>query len=267
MSMAIRALIVDDESIARKGLRTLLRDDKDITIVGEAPNGRRAVAAIRELQPSLVFLDVQMPELDGFGVIDEIGVDAMPATIFVTAYDQYALAAFEVHAVGYLLKPFDRDRFARTLQRAKKRLSQPDEQGGGLGPEALKMLDALRGAAAAGAAQRRYTDRLLVNTDGRIIIVKTADVRWIEAADNYVRLHVGTGSGHLLHESMRALEERLDPAHFVRVHRSAIVNVDSIREIQPWYAGALVVILQSGERLTVSRSFRNRVLALDRPSQ
>jgi two-component system LytT family response regulator len=258
MSMAIRALIVDDESIARKGLRTLLRDDEDIAIVGEAPNGRRAVTAIRELRPSLVFLDVQMPELDGFGVIDEVGVDAMPATIFVTAYDQYALAAFEVHAVGYLLKPFDRDRFARTLQHAKKRLAQPAEQG--LGPEALKMLDALR-------SQRRYTDRLLVNTDGRIIIVKTADLRWIEAADNYVRLHVGTGSGYLLHESMRALEERLDPAHFVRVHRSAIVNVDWIKEIQPWYAGALVVILQGGERLTVSRSFRDRVLALDRPSQ
>jgi two-component system LytT family response regulator len=258
MSMAIRALIVDDESFARKGLRTLLRDDEDIAIVGEAPNGRRAVTAIRELRPSLVFLDVQMPELDGFGVIDEVGVDAMPATIFVTAYDQYALAAFEVHAVGYLLKPFDRDRFARTLQHAKKRLAQPAEQG--LGPEALKMLDALR-------SQRRYTDRLLVNTDGRIIIVKTADLRWIEAADNYVRLHVGTGSGHLLHESMRALEERLDPAHFVRVHRSAIVNVDWIKEIQPWYAGALVVILQGGERLTVSRSFRDRVLALDRPSE
>ncbi len=256
--MAIRALIVDDESFARKGLRTLLRDDEDITIVGEAPNGRRAVTAIRELRPSLVFLDVQMPELDGFGVINEVGVDAMPATIFVTAYDQYALAAFEVHAVGYLLKPFDRDRFARTLQHAKKRLAQPAEQG--LGPEALKMLDALR-------SQRRYTDRLLVNTDGRIIIVKTADLRWIEAADNYVRLHVGTGSGYLLHESMRALEERLDPAHFVRVHRSAIVNVDWIKEIQPWYAGALVVILQGGERLTVSRSFRDRVLALDRPSE
>lgn len=257
--MAIRALIVDDESFARKGLRTLLRDDEDITIVGEAPNGRRAVAAIRELHPSLVFLDVQMPELDGFGVIEEIGVDAMPATIFVTAYDQYALQAFEVHAVGYLLKPFDRDRFARTLQHAKKRLAEP--AGRGLGPEALKMLDALR----AGVA-RRFTDRLLVNTDGRIIIVKTADLRWIEAADNYVRLHVGTGSGYLLHESMRALEERLDPARFVRVHRSAIVNVDWIKEIQPWYAGALVVILEGGQRLTVSRSFRDRVLALDRPS-
>jgi two-component system LytT family response regulator len=257
MSMAIRALIVDDEAIARKGLRTLLRDDADITVVGEAPNGRRAVTAIRELRPSLVFLDVQMPELDGFGVIDEVGVDAMPSTIFVTAYDQYALAAFEVHAVGYLLKPFDRDRFARTLHHAKTRLSQPAEQG--LGPEALKMLDALR-------VSRRYTDRLLVNTDGRIIIVKTADLRWIEAADNYVRLHTGTGSGYLLHESMRALEERLDPARFVRVHRSAIVNVDWIKEIQPWYAGALVVILQGGERLTVSRSFRDRVLALDRPS-
>src|SRR5262245_47220069 len=228
MSMAIRALIVDDESIARKGLRTLLRDDEDITVVVEAPNGQHAATAIRELRPSLVFLDVQMPELDGFGVIDEVGVDAMPATIFVTAYDQYALAAFEVHAVGYLLKPFDRDRFARTLEHAKKRLALPAEQG--LGPEAVKMLDALR------SGQRRYTDRLLVNTDGRIIIVKTADIRWVEAADNYVRLHVATGSGHLLHESMRALEERLDPARFVRVHRSAIVNVDWIKEIQPWYA-------------------------------
>ena len=253
--MLIRALIVDDESFARKGLRTLLRDDADITIVGEAANGRKAVAAIRELRPSLVFLDVQMPELDGFGVIDEVGVDKMPATIFVTAYDQYALAAFEVHAVGYLLKPFDRERFARELQNVKKRLARPTDAG--LGADAAKMLEALRGP-------RRYTDRLLVNTDGRIIIVKTADIRWIEAADNYVRLHVA-GTGHLLHESMRALEERLDPHRFVRVHRSAIVNVDWIKEIQPWYAGALIVILQGGERLTVSRSFRARILALDRP--
>lgn len=256
--MLIRAVIVDDESFARKGLRTLLRDDTDVTIVGEAANGRKAVAAIRELKPSLVFLDVQMPELDGFGVIEEVGVDAMPATIFVTAYDQYALAAFEVHAVGYLLKPFDRDRFTRTLQNVKKRLAQPTEPG--LGPEAAKMLEALRGP-------RRYTDRLLVATDGRIIIVKTADIRWIEAADNYVRLHVGGTTSHLLHESMRALEERLDPARFVRVHRSAIVNVDWVKEIQPWYAGALVVILQGGERLTVSRSFRARILALDRPTE
>ncbi|MGH7617053.1 MAG: LytR/AlgR family response regulator transcription factor [Gemmatimonadaceae bacterium] len=255
--MPLRALIVDDESFARKGLRTLLRDDPEVTIVGEAPNGRKAVAAIRALRPTLVFLDVQMPELDAFGVIAEVGVDDMPATIFVTAYDQYALAAFEVHAVGYLLKPFDRDRFARTLAHAKKRLAEPAQSG--LGPEATKMLEALRGP-------RRYTDRLLVTTDGRIIIVKTADIRWIEAADNYVRLHAGGAHNHLLHESMRAIETRLDPARFVRVHRSAIVNVDWIKEIQPWYAGALVLILQGGERLTVSRSFRARILSLDRPA-
>ena len=257
MSVPITAVIVDDEALERDAIRLRLEHEPDIRLLGEAANGFEAVKLIEAEKPDVVFLDVQMPELDGFGVIDEVGVDAMPATIFVTAYDQYALAAFEVHAVGYLLKPFDRDRFARTLQHAKKRLAQPAEQG--LGPEALKMLDALR-------SQRRYTDRLLVNTDGRIIIVKTADLRWIEAADNYVRLHVGTGPGYLLHESMRAVEERLDPAHFVRVHRSAIVNVDWIKEIQPWYAGALVVILQGGERLTVSRSFRDRVLALDRPS-
>ncbi len=257
MSMSARVLIVDDESIARKGLRTLLSADPDVTIVGEAANGRDAVMAIREQRPSLVFLDIQMPELDGFGVIEQVGVDAMPATIFVTAYDQYALAAFEVHAVDYLLKPFDRERFTRALEHAKRRLAQPADAG--LGADAVRMLDALR-------ATRRYTDRLLVNTGGRIIVVKTADVRWIEAADNYVRLHVGKAK-HLHNESMRALEQRLDPSRFVRVHRSAIVNVDAIEEIQPWYGGGLVVILQGGERLTVSRSYRARVLALDHPPE
>jgi two-component system LytT family response regulator len=257
--MVTRVLIVDDEALARKGIRTLLRGDPDVTVVAEAANGREAVAAIREHRPSLVFLDVQMPKLDGFGVIEEIGVDAMPATIFVTAYDQHALAAFEVHAVDYLLKPFDRERFARALEHAKKHLQQP--AGNGLGPEAARMLDALREG-----GRRRYTDRLLVNTGKRIIIVKTAELRWIEAADNYVRLHV-TGAAHLLHESMRSLEQRLDPAHFVRVHRSAIINVDWIQELQPWFAGALVVILRGGDRLTVSRSYRARVLALDQPPE
>jgi two-component system LytT family response regulator len=257
MGMSTRVLIVDDEAIARKGLRSLLSADPDVTIVGEAANGREAVAAIRDKRPTLVFLDIQMPELDGFAVIEEIGVDAMPATIFVTAYDQYALAAFEVHAVDYLLKPFDRERFARALDHAKRRLQQPAETG--LGPDTVRMIESLR-------AHRRYTDRLLVNTEGRIIVVKTADIRWIEAADNYVRLHVGK-SKYLHNESMRALEQRLDPTRFVRVHRSAMVNVDSIQEIQPWYGGGLVVIVHGGERLTVSRSYRERVLALDHPPE
>ncbi|MEP6691641.1 MAG: LytTR family DNA-binding domain-containing protein [Gemmatimonadaceae bacterium] len=252
----IRALIVDDESIARKGIRTLLRGDPDVTVVGEASNGRDAVQAIASLTPSLVFLDIQMPELDGFGVIEQVGLDTMPTTIFVTAYDQYALAAFDVHAVDYLLKPFDRARFERALQRAKSLLQQRGGQAG-LAPEAAAMLQAL-------TERRRYSDRLLVQNDGRIVIVKTADVQWVEAADNYVRLHV-TGAAHLLHESMRALEKRLDPSRFLRVHRSAIVNVDCIQEIQPWYAGALIVILHGGQRLTVSRSYRKRLLALGQP--
>ncbi|MDQ6827380.1 MAG: LytTR family transcriptional regulator DNA-binding domain-containing protein [Gemmatimonadota bacterium] len=254
--MATRVLIVDDESIARKGIRTLLKGDPDIVIVGEAANGREAVGAIRELKPQLVFLDIQMPELDGFGVIEQVGVDAMPATVFVTAYDQYALAAFDVHAVDYLLKPFDRTRFARALSRAKKHLQQPESPG--LGPEASAMLQAMRD-------RKRYSDRLLVNSGERIVVVKTSAIQWIEAADNYVKLHVA-GAVHLMHESMRALEQRLDPSAFVRVHRSAIINVDCIHEIQPWYAGALIVVLQSGQRLTVSRSYRKRLLALDQPA-
>ncbi len=253
--MPIRVLIVDDETIARKGIRTLLKGDADVTVVGEAANGREAVAAIGSLKPQLVFLDIQMPELDGFGVIEQVGADAMPTTVFVTAYDQYALAAFDVHAVDYLLKPFDRARFARALTRAKKHLQQPESAG--LGPEAAQMLAAMR-------ERKRYSDRLLVSSGDRIIVVKTSAIQWIEAADNYVKLHV-TGAAHLMHESMRSLEQRLDPSAFVRVHRSAIVNVDCIHEIQPWYAGALVVVLQSGQRLTVSRSYRKRLLALDQP--
>ncbi|HKG95743.1 MAG TPA: LytTR family transcriptional regulator DNA-binding domain-containing protein [Gemmatimonadaceae bacterium] len=252
----IRTLIVDDEALARRGLRTLLRDDPEVEVVGECRDGREAVAAIRERRPELVYLDVQMPALDGFAVIDAVGVEAMPAVVFVTAYDEHALRAFEVHALDYLLKPFDRDRFARSLDRAKRlvRAAAPAPSSGDLA--AL-----LRDLRAAPPAPPRYAERLLVKHDGRIYFVPAADVDWVEAAGNYLRIHAGA-ERHLLHETMNALEERLDPARFVRVHRSAIVNVDRIREIQPWFHGGLVIILKTGARVTASRTYKDRLLSL-----
>jgi two-component system LytT family response regulator len=251
MTTAISTLIVDDEALARKGLRTLLRRHPDLPVVAEAGNGAEAVAAIRKHRPELVFLDVQMPSLDGFAVIEQIGVDRMPAVVFVTAHDRHALKAFDVHAVDYLLKPFDTPRFDRAVERVRERSA-----GAPAAREFRALLDTMR-------EQRSYTERLLVQDRDRTLLVNVRDLIWIEAADNYVRLHLA-GANYLLHDSIRSLEQRLDPATFLRVHRSAIVHLDRIREIQQWFGGGRMLILSDGSRVTVSRSHWNRIAALDR---
>ena len=244
--MKIRALIVDDEPLARQRIRTLLEADPDVEVVGECADGRSAVAAVREQAPDLLFLDVQMPLLDGFGVLAALGAGPLPVVIFVTAHDRYALRAFEVHALDYLLKPFDRERFRTALGRAKAQVRrEPD------GDVSRRLLALLRDVQQA----RKPLERLVVKSGGRVYFVRTEDIDWIEAAGNYVRLHVGK-EAHLLRESMAGLEARLDAGRFLRIHRSTIVNIEHIRELQPAFHGDYAVILRDGTQLTLSRSYR-----------
>jgi len=250
--MKIRALIVDDEPLARERLRTLLEADPDVEIAGECSSGRAAVAAIEKHAPDLVFLDVQMPHLDGFGVLEAIGPERMPATIFVTAYDQYALRAFEVQALDYLLKPFDRERFHKALRRAKELVRGP--AGTELSRRLLALLEDLR-------PDPKRLQRLVLKSAGRVFFLRTDEIEWIEAAGNYLRLHVGADS-HLLRETMNELETRLDPSRFIRVHRSAIVNLERIKELHPWFRGEYVIVLRTGARLTLSRGYKEKFEAL-----
>ncbi len=245
--MTLRALLVDDEALARQRIRYLLRTTPDVEIVGECAHGLDAVKAIEELAPDLVFLDIQMPELDGFGVVEAVGPERMPPTLFVTAYDQHALRAFEVHALDYLLKPFSPERFQQALGRARRWCG---ERAAPQRPDLEALMAGLR-------RERPWVDRLLVKQGDRHFLVKTAALQWIEAEDNYVRLHV-EGTSHLLRQTLSGLLARLDPAQFRRIHRSAIVNLDCIKEFQPWTGGDYLVIMRDGTRLTLSRTFREQ---------
>jgi two-component system LytT family response regulator len=241
----IRALIADDEPHARHLLRSLLKDEPDIDVVGEAADGEETARMVRELAPDLLLLDIQMPALDGFAVIEDIGVERMPTVIFVTAYDQYALRAFDVHALDYLLKPFDGERLSAALKRARKHVGGHDHDD--TTPRMMALLDELR--------RRDFPERLPIKGDGRITFVTVDEIDWVEAAGKMLRIHVGTAS-HLIRETMGALEQQLDPRRFVRIQRSAIVNVRRIKELQPWFQGEFVVILQDGTRLTTGRGYR-----------
>lgn len=245
--MNLRALVVDDEALARQRIRHLLRRSTDIEVVGECDDGLEAVKAIEELAPDLVFLDIQMPELDGFGVVEAVGTDRMPPTLFITAYDQHALKAFEVHALDYLLKPFSPERFHLALERARRWCQRAATE---KGPDMEALLASLR-------KDRPWVDRLLVRQGDRHLLVRTSALQWVEAEDNYVRLHV-EGTSHLLRQTMTGLLARLDPAQFRRIHRSAIVNLDCIREFQPWTGGDHLVIMRDGTRLTLSRTYREQ---------
>jgi two-component system LytT family response regulator len=267
--MPMRVLIVDDEAIARRRISRLLKLEDDVEVVNEVGSGTDAVAAIREHRPDLVFLDVQMPDLDGFGVVSALGDESMPAIVFVTAYNEYAVKAFDVNAVDYVLKPFDGERFRAAFQRARTTLEQKNSAEAGrrikalleevLGEQRAQALTAGNGGAAvpAGATvpRARYLDRLMVKHDGRVFFVKVTDVDWFEASGNYVRVHVGRAS-HLIRETMHGIEAQLDPNLFARIHRAVIVNMDRIRELQPWFAGDYIVILRDGRQLKLSRTYR-----------
>ncbi len=249
--MPLTVLIVDDEPLAREGLRMLLADDPEIAAVQDAKNGREAVQRVREGRPDLVFLDVQMPEMDGFSVIHEIGPEQMPAVVFVTAHDQYAIRAFEINAIDYLLKPVTGERFAQSLARAKVRLrcSEPNQQS-----QILSLLETI-------ASPSRYLNRVAVVSAGKTSFLHVEDVDWIRAAENYVELHVAQ-AGHLLHVTMNTLEKSLDPETFVRIHRSLIVNLRRIKEVQPVSHGEYMLVLNSGVRLQSGRTYHERIKAL-----
>lgn len=247
--MKIRAIIVDDEPLGRERIRALLANDTEVEMIEECPDGRRAVAAIERSRPDLVFLDVQMPGMDGFAVLDAIAGDCMPVIIFVTAYDKYAVQAFEVRAVDYLLKSFDRRRFESALQRAKDEIQR--SKTGSLNEKIAGLLQDLQ------AKQKRLT-RLVVKSGGRIFFLRVEEIDWIEATDNYVRIHAGPEC-HMIRETMQSLEDRLNPEKFLRIHRSTLVNLDRIRELQPVFHGDYLVKLKDGTELTLSRSYSKKV--------
>ncbi len=247
-SPLIRVLLVDDESLAREMLREMLQDDPQVTIVGESCNGREALEAIRTHSPDLIFLDVQMPELGGFEVLEALGKE-IPRVIFVTAYDQYAVRAFEVHALDYLLKPFDQERFDISWQRARAQILR--DRNGGTDQRILALLEEMK-------AGNKYLERLVIKASGRIYFLETTEIDWIEAEGNYVSVHSAKKS-HLLRETISSLESQLDPKKFVRVHRSSIVRIDRIQELQPWFHGEYRIILQNGTQLTLSRNYRDKL--------
>lgn len=244
--MPIRTIVVDDEPLAREKLLGFLESEPDFQVIRECRDGAEALAAIESERPDLVFLDVQMPELDGFEVLDRLDRARLPAVIFVTAYDRYALKAFEVHAVDYLLKPFDRERFKTALARAREQ-QQIDTM-----KEKLEdLLD----------QRAKYPDRMEVKTSGRVVILKVTEIDWVDAAGNYVKIHAGPET-LTLRETMGGIEKRLDPNLFMRIHRSTIVNIERIRELQQQFHGDYVVVLKSGQRLTLSRSYREKMQRL-----
>lgn len=242
----MRVLIVDDEPIARRGIRQQLRSEADIEVVGECGDGAAAIEAIAELAPDLVFLDIQMPEVDGFDVVDAVGIARMPAVVFVTAYDEHALRAFDVHAVDYVLKPIDRQRFRTAVERARQRLAHAPAQ---LDRRIAAVLGDL------GRPAHDYAKRLAIKGDGRVILVDVDAVDRLEAAGNYVEVHSGARH-HLVRETLANLEARLDPARFVRVSRSSIVNATRVRELQPMFNGDFAVVLRDGTKVTGSRRYR-----------
>jgi two-component system LytT family response regulator len=243
----MRVLIADDEPLACERLRTLLASERDIELVGEFNDGRSAAEAIRRLTPDLVFLDIQMPEMDGFAVLDALSVP--PAVIFVTAFDQFAIRAFEVCALDYLLKPFDKDRFRKALGRARAECER--RSGTDLGARLQSLLAELR-------ERKQYVDRLVVRAGGRVLFLKTAELDYIESAGNYLRLHSGAEE-YLYRETMARMEAMLDPARFARIQRSTIVNVERVKELHPLFRGDYAVVLRDGRRLTLARAYRDRL--------
>ncbi len=248
----IRTLIVDDEPLARTRLRELLKDDQEIAIVGECATGAEAIKAMLPEPPDLVFLDIQIPDLDGLAVSEAIAGEEGPLIIFVTAYDQYAVRAFDMQAIDYLLKPFDRARFNQALGRAKDQLRgrRRDE----INHQILELLTELKD-------RPQYLDRIVIKNKERVFVLKTDEIDWVEAEGNYVRIHFGRQSS-LIRETLSHLASQLDPKQFVRIHRSQIVNLDRIQELQPWSHRDYRIILRNGTQLTLSRSYREELYQL-----
>jgi two-component system, LytTR family, response regulator len=248
----LKVVIVDDEPIAREGVRLQLKNDRSVEIVAECANGMEAVAAIQEFSPDMVFLDIQMPGMGGFDVLQTIGIEQMPAVVFVTAHDKYALKAFEVSVVDYLLKPFDAERFQKAFDRAKTAINRADTAS--LNRKLNILLATIK-------PEQRYLDRLVVKSAGRIFFLQVSEVDWIESADNYVSLHVGNES-HLTRETLSALEEKLNPEDFLRFRHSAIVNLRHVKELHPMFNGEYEIVLHDGTTLRSSRRYRHKIVEL-----
>ena len=250
----IRAVIVDDEELGRDRIQGLLEQQPDIELVGICSDGPSAVSTIDRLKPDLVFLDVQMPGMDGFEVVEQLDWQ-VPAVVFVTAHDGHALKAFEISALDFILKPFDQTRFEKALERARGQIGRKDSpKEPAMDSRIASLLEELRD-------ERRYSERLIVKSSGRVFFIRTDEVDWVEASGNYVKIHT-KADAHLLRESMKNMEAKLDPKIFVRIHRSAIVNIDRIKELEPWFHGEYIVIMRDGTRLTASRVFSDRLSAL-----
>jgi two-component system LytT family response regulator len=245
----IRTLIVDDEALARKFIRRMLKDDRDFEIVGECSNGKETVAMIRAENPDVVFLDVQMPEMDGFDVLESIGFERLPEIIFTTAYEQYAIRAFELHALDYLLKPFDQARFKEAIRYTKERFGS--ERRNDEGTQLRALVENIKN-------KPQHLERLVIKSGGRITFLRTDEITWIEADDKYVHLHTSTARP-MVRQTLSAMEEQLDPARFRRIHRSAIVNIEQIAELQPLFSGEYSILLQDGTKLTLSRNYKDKL--------
>jgi two-component system, LytTR family, response regulator len=263
--MKMRTVVVDDEPLARRRLARLLEADEAVEVVAVCATGRETVKAVREHGPDLLFLDVQMPEMDGFGVLRELGGGPLPQVVFVTAFDQYAIQAFEVHALDYLLKPYTPARLGAAVQRAIKQLQAPPAVAADRLAELLEHLERERRAldarltGAPAAPPPGQTTRLLVKEGERMFFVPVERIDWLEAEGNYVRLHCGR-EAHLVRATLSGMEEQLDPRRFTRIHRSTIVNMDRVKEVRPWFAGDYLVKLHDGGELRLSRRYRDRLL-------
>jgi two-component system LytT family response regulator len=247
--MKIRTIIVDDEPLARSKLRLFLDGEPDFKVIRECSNGAEAIAALQKYHADVVFLDIQMPEVDGFAVVESVPPERLPFVVFVTAHDSFAVKAFEIHALDYLLKPFDRERLSHSLLRVRKALEHASiERHHG---EILSMLNDLK-------IQRGRPERILIRSAGRVHFVIVDEIEWAEAEGNYVRLHIRSES-HLLRQTMNAFQKQLDPNRFIRIHRSTLVSLECIKELQPWFGGEYIAILHNGKRLNVSRTFRKKL--------
>ena len=247
--MKLRALIVDDEPLAREWVRGAVAEDQELEVIGECGNGFEAAEAIRRLKPDLVFLDVQMPGLDGFGVLEALSPEEIPAIVFVTAFDQYAVRAFEAQAVDYLMKPFSRERLEEAVRRVRELMKGRSLED--FRESIGKIIEKIR-------RDRSYPEWVLLKAEGKNVFVKVKDIDWIESSRNNVRIHVGQ-TIYLLHETTSAIAQRLDPKKFLRIHRSSIVNIERIKELHPWFNGDYAVILRDGTQLTLSASYRDRL--------
>ena len=252
--MNIRALIVDDEPLAREWVRSAVAEDPELEVLGECGDGFEAAEAIRRLKPDLVFLDVQMPGLDGFGVLEALSPEEIPAVVFVTAFDQYAVRAFEAQAVDYLMKPFSKERVEEAVRRVRelvKGRSLDDFR-----ESISRLVEKIR-------RDRSFPEWVLLKAEGKNVFVKVREIDWIESSRNNVRIHVGP-TIYLLHETTSAIASRLDPRKFLRIHRSSIVNIERIKELHPWFNGDYAVVLRDGTQLTLSSSYRDRLKELRR---